>query len=209
MIKQIILGVFLLLLLGCGGTDAVTETAVPSPTNSPSGFNRQAMLENITHQIIIPAHEQFVAATEDLAAAVTTFTADPTLANLELAQKAWREAAVARTGLLSFRLGPVDDSLLHNRLDNQPARDTFIEETIAGDVTIDAAFIESIGSSSIGLGAMEYLLFDPEGGNAAVLVRFIEAENADRRRDYLHGVAQNLPQKANALLQIWLPEGGD
>lgn len=207
MIKRTIFIFLLLLLVACGGTVAVTETAVPIPTNTPPGFDRQGMLQNITSQIIIPAHEDFVVKAEELETAVTTFTNDPTLANLEAAQDAWREAAMSRTSLLAFRLGPVDDSLLHSRLDNRPARDTFIEQSIAGDVTIDAAFIESIGSSSIGLGAMEYLLFDPEGGSEAALARFTEAENADRRRSYLQATAQNLPVKATALLQLWLPEG--
>ena len=56
-------------------------------------------------------------------------------------------------------------------------------------MTIDDAFIESIGSSSIGLGALEYLLFDPEGGNDALLAHYTTAENADRRRVYLLAVA--------------------
>ncbi|MCA9946455.1 MAG: imelysin family protein [Anaerolineales bacterium] len=204
--KKLIFLIILLILMGCGFATGA-ETAVPSPTSTPPGFDRQALLENIINQIALPAHEDFADKAQLLETAVANFTADPTLANLEAAQEAWREAATARTSLLTFRLGLVDDSLLHNRLDNRPARDTFIEETIAGDVTIDAAFIESIGSSSIGLGAMEYLLFDPEGGSAAVLARFSQAENADRRQAYLLGVAHNLAQKANALRQIWLPEG--
>ena len=207
--KKLIFLTTLLLLMGCGGTVTVSETAVPPLTSTPTGFDRRALLENITQQIIIPAHEQFVAEAEALETAVTTFTKDPTLSNLEAAQSAWRTATVARTSLLTFRLGLVDDSRLHSRLDNRPARATFIEETIAGTVTIDAAFIESIGSSSIGLGTVEYLLFESEGGNDAVLTRFTEVENAARRRDYLLAVAQNLPLKADALLQVWLPEGGN
>jgi len=201
--KKLVFLIALFLLIGCGGA----ETAVPSPTSTPSGFDRQALLENIINQTAIPTHEQFVVAAGGLETAVTTFTNTPTLANLEAAQEAWRTAAVARTSLLTFRLGLVDDSRLHSRLDNRPARVSFIEDTIAGDVTIDAAFIDSIGSSSIGLGTLEYLLFDPEGGNEVVLVRFTEAENAERRRNYLLGVAQNLPLKADELLQVWLPEG--
>ncbi|MBK8899597.1 MAG: imelysin family protein [Anaerolineaceae bacterium] len=206
MFKRFTLGFLLLLLTGCGGA-VVRGTAVPLTTITPPGFDRQALLENITHQIAIPAHEVFVARAEVLATAVAAFTANLTPETLVLAQDAWRAATVARTSLLTFRVGLVDDSLLHNRLDNRPARTTFIEETIGGTVSIDDAYIESIGSSSIGLGAMEYLLFDPEGGNEAVLARYTTAENTDRRRAYLLAVAQNLPVKATALLQVWTPEG--
>lgn len=201
--KKLVFLTAIFLLISCGGS----ATAVPSPTNMPASFDRRALLENITNQIAIPAHEAFVVAAVGLETAVTDFTANPTMPNLEAAQEAWRTAATARTSLLTFRLGLVDDSLLHNRLDNRPARSSFIEETIAGEVTIDDAFIESIGSSSIGLGALEYLLFDPEGGNTAVLLRYTEAENADRRGAYLQGAAHNLSLKAEALLQVWLPEG--
>ena len=206
MTKRFLLGFFLIFLTSCGGA-VVTATAVPQPTHTPPGFDRQALLENITNQIVIPAHEAFAARAEELATAVAAFTAKPTSETLAAAQDAWRAATVARTSLLTFRVGLVDDSLLHTRLDNRPARTTFIEETVAGTVTIADAFIESIGSSSIGLGALEYLLFDPEGGNDALLARYTTAENADRRRVYLLAVAQNLPVKATALLHVWTPDG--
>ena len=85
----------------------------------------------------------------------------------------------------------MDDSLLHNRLDNRPPRTAFIDgEILAGNAPIDVAYLDSIGSSSVGLGAMEYLLLTRRAADAAVLETFTGAEHADRRPELLVALAQ-------------------
>lgn len=193
-----------LLLTACSGV-----VASPSPMAAGDGFDRRAMLENVTTQVIVPAHESFVVVLADLETAVAAFTGDPNPTTLTAVQGAWQTASLGRMALLSFRIGIIDDSLLHNRLDNRPPRAEFIEETIlAGEQAITSEYLDSIGSSSVGLGAMEYLLFDPVGGDTAVLATFTDADDADRRRALLLALAQNLHQRGADLAQIWAA-GGD
>jgi hypothetical protein len=195
-----------LFLAACAETaepPAQTATAVPD-----DGFDRRAMLENMTRQVILPAHEELVERLADLETAVVLFTDDPNLETLTAVREAWLAANLARMALLPFRIGPVDDSLLHNRMDNRPPRVKFIDETvIAGTEPITGDYLASIGSSSVGLGAMEYLLFDPVGGDTAVLQSFTTAENSERRRQLLQGLAANLHQRGRELAQIWQPDG--
>lgn len=196
-----------LLLTACSGVVA-SPTASPSPMAAGDGFDRRAMLENVTTQVIAPAHESFVVALADLETAVAAFTGDPNPTTLTAVQGAWQTASLGRMALLSFRIGIIDDSLLHNRLDNRPPRTEFIEETIlAGEQAITSEYLDSIGSSSVGLGAMEYLLFDPVGGDTAVLATFTDADDADRRRALLLALAQNLHQRGADLAQIWAADG--
>ena len=197
-----------LLIIGMAACSSM-DTAEAAPTVRPDdGFNRKAMLENITMQIIVPAHDEFADALADLELAAQAFSADPTPDTLTTVQDVWRTASLARMALLSFRIGLVDDSLLHHRLDNRPPRIKFIDENIiAGDQPITNEYLESIGSSSVGLGALEYLLFDPVGGNDAVLAAFINAENADRRRELIVALAQNARQHGDELAAIWSAEG--
>lgn len=167
-------------------------------------FNRQAMLANITEEVILPVHENFVATLAELEEASRIFNNDPNLATLSDVQAAWLAASLGRMAILPFRLGPIDDSLLHNRLDNRPPRLTFIEETlIGGSEPLTGDYLDSVGSSSVGLGAVEYLLFDPAGANPAILSTFTTAPQATRRRELLVALTQNLHQKGQQLSQTW------
>ncbi|MBE2223059.1 MAG: imelysin family protein [Anaerolineae bacterium] len=171
-------------------------------------FDRQAMLENITNQLILPSHATFHTTLLDLETATEAFVADPHADTLTALQETWLTANLARMAVLPYRLGPIDDSLLHNRLDKRPPRTAFIDETIlTGEEALTDAYLEGIGSTSVGLAAMEYLLFNPETGNDAVLAAFTNAETGPRRLDYLLALAHNMPPKAEALTQIWAADG--
>jgi len=146
---------------------AATAPAAGAPTATGGGFDRRAMLQNITTGLILPGHEALSASLNELQTAVEVFAGDPNPTTLTAAQDAWLAANLARMAVRAYRIGPVDDSLLHNRLDNRPPRTPFIDdEILAGTMDITPEYIESIGLSSVGLGAMEYLLFDPANGDA-------------------------------------------
>lgn len=209
----LVLAVMLLLSTACGErTNVVLSGTVAPTTGSPvatsDGFDRRAMLESITNGQILPGHEALLTSLNELQTAVEAFAADPNPTTLDATQAAWLNANLARMAVLPYRIGPVDESLLHNRLDNRPPRTQFIDDNIlVGTMDITPELIESIGSSSVGLGAMEYLLFDPVDGDAAVMAAFTEAADAERRRAYLVALAGAMPPKAEGLLRIWSADG--
>ena len=208
--RLIALFVLSFMLAACGG-EAQLGGVSPSSGASPLGgrFDRQALLANITDSLILPGHESLADALRNLEAAARAFAAHPDAGTLEATQKAWLNANLARMGVLTYRLGPVDDSLLHNRLDNRPPRTTFIDSDIlAGTTPLDAAYIDSIGSSSVGLGAIEYLLFDPVGGDAAVMAAF-SGDGGARRRELLVALAAAMPPQAEELRRIWAADGAN
>jgi predicted lipoprotein len=191
----------LILLAACSTAPAEVEEA-------NDGFDRKAMLANITNQLILPGHANFLKTLNGLETTANTFTANPNPDTLTALQESWLNANLARMAILPYRLGPVDDSLLHNRLDKRPPRTPFINETIlAGDDPLTDEYLDSIGSTSVGLAAMEYLLFNPEEGNDAILAAFADTETGQRRLDYLLALAQNMPPKAEALQQLWAADG--
>jgi predicted lipoprotein len=193
----------LLSLAACGGAPSA---AVATP--SPATFDRRAMLENLATQLVLPTHETFLTALEELDAATRAFSADPTPATLDAAQSAWLRANLARMTVLPYNFDWVADSLIHNRIDARPPRVAFInDEILAGDMAITTAYLDSIGSSSVGLGVMEYLLFDPAGDDEAILSAFTASEDATRRRELLVGLAAALPPRAVELLSVWSADG--
>ena len=166
-------------------------------------FSRAQMLIDITDNVILPNHVTFVETTGALDTAVQNFSINPNETSLIAMQEAWVEANIGWMGVALFRFGDIESGLIHNRIDNRPPRIEFIDDTINSDETINLDFVQNIGSSSVGLGAIEYLIFDPEGGNRAVLNTYV-ATNGSQRMAYLTSISTYLNQQANLLNETWI-----
>ncbi|MEM6528947.1 MAG: imelysin family protein, partial [Chloroflexota bacterium] len=86
------------------------------------------------------------------------------------------------------------------QLDSSPPNIPFIEGYIDLETpgTINAEFIEFLGSSSKGLPALEYFIFGDD-----VLASLTEVQN---RRDYAAGLAADIRRVADELVVEWTPQ---
>ena len=189
-------------LMACGGAGRAAQ----APT--VAAFERGAMLENLATQLILPGQEALLTALNELVAATESFTGNPTPDTLGAVQAAWLQANLARMTVLPYNFDWVADGLIHNRMDTRPARVAFVnDEMLAGDEPLTTEYLDSLGSSSVGLGVMEYLLFDPAGGDAAILATFTTGPDAARRRELLNALAAALPPRAEEIIAIWSADG--
>lgn len=172
------------------------------------GFDRNAMLGAVADTAILPAHRQLVEEAEQLDAATRQFASAPTAEGLASLRAAWLSASLAWKGVEVYELPGT--FLFHNAIEKRPARAAFIEDVIAQAdpaslEAIDAAFIESVGSTSKGLAAIEYLIFESAEAEAPVLDRFADPA----RRAFVTALTANLAAKTEELHRFWAPEGGD
>ncbi len=172
-------------------------------SGSANDFDRQAMLDNIAFNIFLPLHEELVDKAETLNQAVGAFAQNLNLDTLETAQEAWKEAALHWQRCNLFEVGSMSAMLFHNQISKTPANLELIEDHITKADKIDEAFIESKGSTSKGLPAIEYFLFSLEG-NEAVISSL--KDGPPERLQYLVALAQNLSSKAKRLYDLWLPD---
>ena len=170
-------------------------------------FDREAMLGNVADTVIIPAHLELVAETEELDALARRFASSPTPEALDSLRAQWLRAVLAwkRVELYEFP-GLL---LIHNAIERRPARVAFIEEVIAGAdedalEEVNAAFVESLGSTTKGLAAIEYLIFPSEGDEAPR-----DRLGDPARRAFLTALTGNLASRAVELYRFWAPEAGD
>ena len=162
-------------------------------------FSRAEMLANLSEHVILPSHKALLASVNKLSAAVAAYNDVPTAEGLTSMRSAWQETSLAWMAVTPYRFNRINEALIMNRIESLPARVPFIEETIAGDQLITAEFVTGVGSSSQGLGSIEYLIFD--AASAADL-----AANP-RRQAYLAGASTALANNVAALLNIWSTEG--
>jgi predicted lipoprotein len=172
------------------------------------GYDAGPVLADVVHIVILPTQADAAAKATDLDTAADALSQAPTADSLAAAQAAWRTARAPWRSCDAFAFGPVESEGLGAAIDWWPAKPDTIEEKIAAGVPIDAAYIESLGTSAKGFMALEYLLFDPAGGEAAVLAS-LEGDPAAARRAYVAAVAADLAAKSDALRAAWAEDQGN
>lgn len=160
--------------------------------------------------VMLPILEETQASAEELSTAVTAFCDAPSESTLSAAQDAFRTLRKPWKRTEAFRFGPSEDLRLASALDFWPARIDSIESAIAGaPEPVTAAYIDGLGTSARGMPALEYLMFDPVGGNAAVLSTLGGADaNALHRCGYARVLGELIAKNATELATAWDPEGG-
>jgi predicted lipoprotein len=175
----------------------------PTKDNPLDKYDRGALLNSLYNNVISPVHVSFKNDCNTFDSLASVFNQNPTEPNLIVLQQQW--ITVQRSWQLCepLNLGPIADNFAHNSINKWVTNTQFIEDFIAGADVLDEAFIESIGSTSKGLPAIEYLIFDNSGNNTAVVQSLTTGTNAARRLSYVRACVANLDTKAAALLNQW------
>lgn len=168
-------------------------------------YHREAQLKNTYKNEIIPLSEAFVTTSEALKNAIVLFNQDVTPQNLENARAKWIDMLKVWKQLELYNLGAVEDSYIHFEINRWPTNTERIEALIAENEAIDETFIESVGSSSKGISALEYLLYTADNSQD-IIKTFTTDTNHQRRLDYLVALTLNLVTKAKALQTIWIAD---
>lgn len=182
---------------GSGGGDPV-----PGP--------RRSVLIQLTDVVILPTYRKLAERSAALADAAGGLRLDPSQGSLAATQSAWRLAREVWKQSEAFRLGPSEDLRLRlrSKLDWSPANASLIEQEIAGAAEFTPEYVDSMGVSRRGLLALEYLLFDPAAGDAAVLAAF-DAPDGARRLDLIAALALDVHTQSLGLVRAWDPAGDD
>ncbi len=172
-------------------------------------FDRKAMLESLGSDVIIPSYRWFSDETAALVSSAKSFCSNPTASSLEAFQTQWESAQVPWTQMEVADFGPYAEQpwRIGPKVDSWPVREDTIEENLAGAEPLDASRVSTLGASSRGLPALEYLIFDPEGVHTA-LAKF-EDEGGARRCEYAIGLSEDLHASAEAMVTAWSHDGDD
>jgi len=163
---------------------------------------RESQLRNIYDNGVTPLLDNFIENTIALNEAAVNFSQNKTEAQLENIRRQWLETLLVWKNLELFDVGDIQDSFIHFQINRWPSNTVFIDNFIAGDEVINEAFINSNGSSSKGISAIEYLLYSGETSQET-LTSFISTDNAERRTNYLIALTENLVIKSQELKERW------
>jgi hypothetical protein len=177
------------------------ESKIEKPT-----YDRTELLNNISSNIIIPGYKDLVQKADSLTFFINTFADSPTETNLIQAQNQWKTTLWAYNRVEMFKFGPANvETVLENDIYTWPVNSTLIEReiTATGINIIDAAYIQSSGTSRKGLAAIEYLIFSKDSGNQVVIAQFTTKSNASRASLYLKALAQDIKNQTLKVYDKW------
>lgn len=162
-------------------------------------YNRTAQLTNLYQNGVLPLHQLFIDEITILSANAKTFSETTSTENLIVLQNQWKKTVSIWKQCELFDIGDINDSFIHYRINRWPTDVDNIEEYVLSLDPINKEFVSSKGSSSKGISAVEYLLFNLD--NTPLLSEF---ENNPRRVNYLVATLEVLQDDATELYNLWV-----
>lgn len=151
---------------------------------------RGKQLSYLYEKGIQPAHDDLVVKAKVLAASAAAFTAAPDEAKLTTLRQHWQGALFAYKRCELYNIGDVNDAFIRYKLHRWPIEVEKLERVAnTSSEQINAKFIARQSDFTIGLAAIEYLLFSPARNTANAV--------------YLRELCANLEQQSIALQKSW------
>tara|TARA_B110000014_G_scaffold163062_1_gene115028 strand:- start:48 stop:1130 length:1083 start_codon:yes stop_codon:yes gene_type:complete len=193
--KLITILLFTFLTISCSKDSEVEN-------NTSEDFNTQAMIVDITNQLILPKVNNFNSSCIELNNAVNNYIATPSEENIILMRTKWKETSSNYAQVYAFNIGEARNRFFHIKLYNWPTLSIAIENFISDANEITATYVSQLSSQAKTLSGIEYMLF--KSSAAEVHQGFI---NSPKRLDYLKFITISQKDKAAELLNLWSTDG--
>lgn len=187
------------LLAACSFSDtAEGGSSKPSP---------ERLVESLVEDVFIAGHAQVQFGAEELVAAAENLCDSPP-AGLPMVRIAWAGARAPLKRSEAWWFGPIVDRGIDLSLDSWPVAPSVIEESIDKGNEPTQQWIGLQPDAAQGLPAIEYLVYDPQGGDEAIEESLSPGtEEGAHRCAYVLGVARRASARASELNQAWHPSG--
>lgn len=166
-------------------------------------FDKAAMLSEIVNTYVLPSYQQLLADSEMLEVACVNFANTPNLSTLEPLQNAWKKSMQSWSKVELLLFGPGRENYRYTQLDNTPIKSTFIENAINDTTLIDSSYIANRSSYTKGFASIEYLLFDQNKNQSALLNLYQNDPNKERRLVYVLNCIKNTKGLIYEIKEAW------
>jgi predicted lipoprotein len=171
-------------------------------TTTPALLTKQAALQNVLSQQIIPGYRGLAAKCHALTVALDNLDEAPAPAGLEPARKAWTAALLEARRVQWLQSGPIADRESLSWFYYSKVLPERIDGILGSSRSIDDAYVGEFGASARGLFALEQLLFQPEPAGAPA-----GAAPNKRRIQYALVLSRQLETRANQIAVDWSATG--
>jgi len=180
--RFLLLFVSIITIYACSSSEEIAPIIADS-------FDRNALLENIADNIIIPAYEDFSGKMSALKSAGDSFSTAPNQTNLEALRASWFVAYKTWQHIEMFDIGKAEELQFKFYMNIYPVTVSDIEDNIAnGSYDLDNVN----NQDAQGFPALDYLIYGLADSDAAILEKYTTAENNDNYKNYLIAILNQM-----------------
>lgn len=171
----------------------------PSGPN-PDDFDREAILVNWADNIIVPSFTELSETTAQLHSSAQTFSASPTLQNLETLRGSWENAYLAFQQVSMFEMGEAMQIRYRDNLNIYPTDTTEIKQNISeGSYDLE---LPSLNDSQ-GFPALDYMIHGLGENDTEILTYYSTNSEAQNYRNYLTDLTNRIDVLTDQVLNNW------
>ena len=187
-----------LLLISCIIFSCSTDT---NENDSIDNYNRTAILENLTNNIIIPSYEKLLSEIIQLNTSSTDFKATQNNSNLTALRKAWKEAYISWQYVEMFNLGKAEEINFNKTMNTYPCNTTIINQNISSS-QYDLSSSDYSSWSSQGLPAVDFMLYGLDNDSNNIL-NIYSGNDGEKYLNYLEDIISQMLDNTNKVTEYW------
>ena len=191
-------------------TNTTTDTTDTSSTSSSTGttttgttttqvssFDRGTILVNYADNIIIPRHNDFKIALNELKNATDNFTDGPSIANYDLLHEKWVESYKKWQYIEMFNIGKAEEIMFYNKVNTYPASIDRINNNIDENKT---DLSNPNDWSAQGFPGIDYMIHGIESTKQAIVDKY---NNESKYGIYLKTLVNDMSTNTNIVIDDW------
>ena len=196
--KYLYLILISILFFACSnGNGSSGEPIIPT-----DNFSRTTLLENLTNNIIVPAHINLQSKLESLNNSLVSFTTNQTPTNFSELRNAYVSTYIAWQSVEMFNIGLAEEIDYVKAMNTFPCNTTTINNNIMAQVyDLNAANWPSWASQ--GLPALDYMLYGLNNDSNLVLDNYTDLINGSKYLNYLNSIISQMSMNTDAVVQYW------
>ena len=187
-----------LLLISCIIFSCSTDT---NENDSIDNYNRIAILENLTNNIIIPSYEQLQSKMIQLNISSFDFKASQNSSNLTALRKSWKETYIAWQYVEMFNLGKAEEIDFNKAMNTYPCNTTIINQNISNS-QYNLSSSDYSSWSSQGLPAVDYMLYGLDNDSNNIL-NIYSGNDGEKNLNYLEDIISQMLDNTNKVTEYW------
>lgn len=165
--------------------------------NTVEQTDYEAVLLNVTDEVIVPTYADLYQKTGALANTLDLLRSNQTQANLDAARQAWRDARIPWEKSEGFLYGPVETLGIDPAIDSWPVNQADLDAVLNSNDALSKSYLDTQEGTVKGFHTLEYLLFGANGSKQP-------ADFTPRQFEYLVACAQSLQGACQKLHENWI-----
>ena len=188
--RALLIGTFLCFFVACDN----------GPDNTTDDFDRKSLLVNMADNLIKPAYNNLLTATNQLHAAAQSFAASPDLTALDNLRDAWEDAYTAWQFANAFNFGPAGEEGLQKGLIEEVGTFPVSESKVIAALSSGQWNMNDFNRDARGFLTVEYLIYGEFQTPTDILGAFA---TDPARSSFLTAVTADLVSRVNTVASAW------